>query len=203
MHASAKPAGRVLQAVERGVQPPVEGVEVVRPTVREAGLGIRPHAFVRIQLRRVGRKKLEVETRVASAEFPNRLSFVDRGVVHEGDHVAPQMAQQLAEEGADVGLADVVAMASEMEPHPPSHRADRQPGDHRQAIVPIAVVDPRRLSAGSPGPPEGWNQEEPRLVDEDEVRPPARCVFFTWGQRVRFQRAMRSSSRSSARRSGF
>jgi hypothetical protein len=35
------------------------------------------------------------------------------------------------------------------------------------------------------------------------MRFPARCVFFTCGQRVRFQRSMRSSSRSNARRSGF
>ena len=33
-------------------------------------------------------------------------------------------------------------------------------------------------------PTQRGDQEEPRLVDEDEVRLPARCVFFTCGQRA-------------------
>ena len=141
--------------------------------------------------------------RVAATQLPNRFAFVDRGIVEDRDHVAPQVTQQVSEEDADVGVADVVAMATEVKSHPPAHGADREPGADGQTIVAVAVVDPGGLSARSPGPPKRWNQEEPRLVDEDEVRLPARCVFFTCGQRVCFQPAMRSSSRSSARRSGF
>ena len=101
------------------------------------------------------------------------------------------------------GGRDVVAMAAEVKSYPPADSGHRQPGDDGEAIVAIPVRDPRCLSARSPGPPKRRDQEEPRLVETDEVRLPARCVFFTWGQRVRFQRSMRSSSRSSARRSGF
>ena len=203
MDASTKSAGRLLQGAERGVQSPVEGIQIVGPTVGQTGLGIGPHGFVWIQLWRVGRKELEVEPRVAATQLPNRFALVDRSIVEERDHVAPQVVQQVAEEVADVGLADIVAMATEVKSHSPAHGADREPGNDGQTIVAVAVVDPGRLSARSPGPPKRRNQEEPRLVDEDQVRTPARCVFFTCGQRVRFQRSMRSSSRSSARRSGF
>lgn len=203
MDASPKPTRRLLQGAERGVQSPVEGIQIVGATVGQASLGIRPHCFVGIQLRCVGREELEVEPRIAATQLPHGFALVDRGVVEDRDHVAPQVPQKVAEEVADVWLTDVVTMATEVKSHPPAHGADREPGDDGQPIVAVAVVDARGLSAGSPGPSKRRNQEEPRLVDEDEVRPPARCVFFTCGQRVRFHPAMRSSSRSSARRSGF
>ena len=173
-----------------------------RPLARRA-LASRPHAFVGIQLRGVGREKLEVEPPEAAAQRSDRFALVDRGIVEDHDHVPPQVAQQMTEEIADVGVADVVAMATEVKSYPPAHRTDRESRDDRETIVPVAMVDPRSLSPWCPRPPKRWNQEEPRLVDEDQVRLPARCVFFTCGQRVRFHRSMRSSSRSSARRSGF
>lgn len=203
MDTSTKPAGRLLQRVECGVQAPVEGIEVVGSTIGQAGLGSCPHGFIGIEFGGVGWEILEVEPRVAAAQLPNRFAFVDRGIVEKNDHVASQVAQQMAEEVADVGAANVVVMATKVKPHLPAHGADRQPGDDGEAIVAVAVVDPRGLSARRPGPTKRRDQEEPRLVDEDEVRLPARCVFFTCGQRVCFQRPMRSSSRSSARRSGF
>ncbi len=203
MDAPPEAGWRALESVQGGVESAVEGSEVVGSPVREASLGVRPHAFVRVQLGRVGREELQVKPRVAAAQLSHRRPLVDRGVVQEHDDVAPQVTQEMEEEGADVGLADVVAMAAEVEPDAVAHGADREPGDDGEAIVSVTVVDAGRLAAGSPGPAEGWNQEEARFVEEDEVRPPARCVFFTCGQRVRFQRSIRSSSRSSARRSGF
>ena len=181
----------------------MESIQVVGSAIGQAGLGIGPNAFVGIQLRGVGREKLEVEPREAAAQRSDRFALVDRGIVEDHDHVPPQVAQQMAEEIADVSVADVVAMATEVKSYPPAHGTDRQSRDDRETIVPVAMVDPRCLSPRRPRPSKRWNQEEPRLVDEDDVRPLARCVFFTCGQRVRFQRSMRSSSRSRARRSGF
>lgn len=203
MHATAEARRGALEPVERGVEPTGESDQVIGSPVGEACLGIGPHAFVRIQLGRVGRQELQVEPGEAAAEFANRRPLVNRSVVQEHDDVAPQVAQQVAEEGADVGLADVVAVAAEVEPQAAAHGADRNPGDDREAIVSVAVMDAGRLAARGPGPPQGRNQEEARFVDEDEVRLPARCVFFTCGQRFRFHRSIRAPSRSSARRSGF
>ena len=192
-----------MEGGQGGVEPTGEGGQVIGAPVRKARLGIGPNAFVRIELGRVGREKLEVKPRVAVAELSDRRALVDRRVVQQHDNVTPQVTQEMAEEGADVGLADVVAVAAEVEPDAVAHGTDRKPGDDGETIVAIAVVDAGRPAARSPGPAQGRDQEEARFVDEDEVRFPARCVFFTWGQRVRFQRSIRCSSRSSARRSGF
>lgn len=193
----------MLEAVQGGVEATVEGVEIVGATVGQASLGVRPHGLVRIELGGIGREELLVETRVTAAQLPDRLALVNRSVVHKHDQVAAQVAQEIAEEGTDVGLLDVVAMAAEVESYALANGTDRDGGDDGEAIVSVAVVDARGLATGRPGPPQGGDQEEARFVGEDEVRPPARCIFFTCGQCVRFQRSMRSSSRSSARRSGF
>lgn len=203
MHTPAQPPWRSLEGAKRRVESLVQDVEIVRAAIGQPSFGIGPHAFVGVELGRVGWKELEMEARIAAAQIANRLSFVDRGIVEDGDHVASEVTQHVTEERAHLGLADVVAMATEVEAHPAAHWADRQSRDDRQTVVPVVVGDRRCLSARRPGPPKGRDQEEPRLVDEEEMRLPARGVFFTCGQRVRFHRSMRSSSRSSARRSGF
>ncbi len=73
MDASTKPAGLLLQGAKRGVQAPGEGIQIVGPTIGQTGLGIGPHAFVWIQLRRVGWEELEMEPRVAATQLPNRF----------------------------------------------------------------------------------------------------------------------------------
>ncbi len=72
-----------------------------------------------------------MKPRVTTARISDRRPLVDRGVVEEPDDVAPQLTQEMAEEGADVGLADVVTVAAEVEPHAVAHGADRKPGDDR------------------------------------------------------------------------
>ncbi len=54
------------------------------------------------------------------------------------------------------------------------------------AIMPVAMVNDGRLAARSPGLSYRWDQEEARLVDEDDVGTQPRSVFFTLGQVRRF-----------------
>ncbi len=91
-----------MESGEGGVEPAVEGRQVVGAPVGEASLGVRPHAFVRIQFGRVGREGLQVKPRVAAAKLSNRRPLVDQGVVQDHDDVALQVTQEMAEEGADV-----------------------------------------------------------------------------------------------------
>ena len=70
------PGRTLFEAVERGVEAAVEGIEIVGATAGEASLGVCPDDFVRIELRGVGWKELEVEARVTATHRPNRLVSV-------------------------------------------------------------------------------------------------------------------------------
>ena len=58
--------------------------------------------------------------------------------------------------------------------------------DHGDAIMSVAVMNDGRLAARSPGLSYRGDQEEARLVDEDDVGTQPRSVFFTRGQVRRF-----------------
>jgi hypothetical protein len=137
------------------------------------------------------------------ADFSNPFSFVNARVVPDDEDVPAKVAQQVPEKFADLVVSDVFRVAPEVQADAPTPGSDGDARNHGDAIMPVAMMNDRRLSARSPGLSYRGNQEEPRLVDEDDVGTQPRSVFFTRGQFVRFQRSMTSSFRSSARRSGF
>src|SRR5512136_509278 len=73
----------------------------------------------------------------------------------------------------------------------------------RDPIMTIAMQYDRGLSHRTPSLVDRGNQEEARFVDEDEMGCQPCGVFFTRGQTDRFHFSMATSSRSTARRSGF
>ncbi len=201
--ASPKAALGSLDVSKRAAKVTTHHGEVVGATVGETPFGVGPDGFVGVELWGVGRKEFEMQPREPAADFPNPFSFVNAGVVPDDDDGTAEMAQQVAEESAHLAIADVVRVALEVQADAPTPGSKRDARDHGDAIMPVAMMNDGRLTARSPGLSHCGDQEEARLVDEDDVGTQPRSVFFTRGQFVRFQRSMNSSSRSSARRSGF
>ncbi len=177
--------------------------DVVGATIGEASFRVGPDGFIGIELRSVGRKQFEMEPRIPSADFSDPFSFMNARVVPDYDDVPAEMAQQVAEKIAHLVVPDVLHVALEVQANALAADRDGDSRDHRDAIVPVAMTEERRLPARRPGLPNRGNQEEARLVDENDVGTQPRSVFFTCGQFLRFHRSIFSSSRSKARRSGF
>ena len=137
------------------------------------------------------------------ADLSNSVSFVNARVVPDDEDVPAKGAHQIPEEFADLVVSDVPHVALEVQADALTPGGDGDARNDGDAIMPVAMMNEGRLSARSPGLSHRGNQEEARLVDEDDVGTQPRSVFFTRGQFVRFQRSMTSSFRSSARRSGF
>ena len=179
-------------------------VEIIRPPVREAAFGQAPHRFVRIELGRISRKMREVQAWELAAEVADRLAPVNPTPVPEHDDRAAQVVQQVAEELEHIRVFEVLLEEeAPVEAEPPAHRTHRQAGDHRDFIALIAMADDRRQAARRPRFVDARDQQEPRLIDEDEMGAQPRGVFFTRGHSTRFQCSIAASSRSSARVSGF
>ena len=80
----------------------------MRPTVGERALRELPHALVGVEFGGITRKAVEVEPGIAGLERANRLAAVDGAVVPDHDHGAAEMTEQVAEEGAHLGVLDVL-----------------------------------------------------------------------------------------------
>ena len=203
MDASSKTALGPLDVSKRAAKMTTHGGDVVWATVGETPFSVGPDGFVGVELRGVGRKEFEVQSRESATDFSNPFSFVNAGVVPDHDDVPAEVAQQVSEEFAHLVVPDVLRVALEVQTDAPAAGRNGYSRDHGDAIMPVAMMNDGRLPAGSPGLSHRGDQEEARLVDEDDVGTQPRSVFFTRGQFLRFQRSIFSSSRSRARRSGF
>ncbi len=203
MDASSKAALGPLDVSKRAAKMTTHHGEVVGPTVGQTPFGVGPDGFVGVELRGVGRKVFKMHSRKSAADFPNGFSFVNAGVVPDDEDVPAKVAQQVPEKFADLVVSDVLRVAKEVQADTSTPGSNREARDHRDAIMPVAMMKEGCLTARRPGLSHRGDQEEARLVDEDDVGTQPRSVFFTRSQSLRFQRSIFSSSRSRARRSGF
>ena len=179
-----------------------EVVERVGAAIGQRTLGQRPDALIGIDLRSIRGEVLEMDARVARAEFGQRPA-VDASIVQQHDDVAAEVAPQLTDEGVHLLVSDVVPVELVVQAEAPPAGTDGNAGDHGDLVAPRAVAQHRRTATWRPGLEDRGQEQEARFVGKDEVGVQARGLFFTAGQCTRFQRAMAASSRSAARRSGF
>jgi len=143
------------------------------------------------------------QPRVLPQQVSQGFPVMGSGVVQQGNHWPSQMPQQVAEKRTDFLLPDVLEVKLVEEAQPLALRADRDPGNHRDLVPPITMLDHRRLTARRPGLGDMRDQQESGFIRKDYMGAQPRGVFFTRGQSFCFQRAMAPSSRSMARVSGF
>lgn len=164
-------------SVERKPEVTSQFVEVVGSPVRQSLLRKLPHAFVGIELRCVAGEGVEVKSREATTQAPNRLAPVDRTPIPKQYHRAAEMAEQMPDELANLGMLDVLRVKAVVQAEMATARADGEPRDDGDPISPLAVVQERRPSARGPGLVHTGDQEEARLVGEDEVGTQPRGFF--------------------------
>jgi hypothetical protein len=128
---------------------------------------------------------------------------VGLAIVPEHNDVAPQVAEQVTQELADLGLLDVLAVKPAVQPQPAARGADGHGGNGRDPVVLVAVADDWRLAARPPGAANRRNQEIPGFVDKSDMGAQPRRVFFMRGQSLFFHASIAASSRCVARISGF
>jgi len=201
--AAPEALGGAADSVER--QPEVTpelalgvGTPVGEPLLREL-----PDAFIGVELGGVAGEAIEVEAGEGATQRTDRISLVNGSVVPYEDDRSSKMAKQISKEGADLGVLDVLDVEGVVQAETSPARAHRDAGDDRDSIAPLPVVEQGRLAPGRPGLAHARNQEEARLVDEDQVGTQPRGFFLMRGHSSRFQRSIASSFRSKARRSGF
>lgn len=146
---------------------------------------------------------LDVQTVMATLEFGQRLSVVGLRVVQDGDHVATQVPQQIAKKHANLIVPNVVEVKLVEKAQALELGTDGDSRDDGDFVTAVTVPVHRSLAARRPGLDHIRDQQESGFVGKDDVGAQPRSVFFTRGHSFRFQRSIASSSRSTARFSGF
>ena len=88
----------------------------IRTPVGEGLLRQLPDAFVGVQLGCVAREVVQLKPRKTTAESPDHLPLVDRSAVPDQEDRASQMAEEVTQELAHLGMLDVLRMETEVEP---------------------------------------------------------------------------------------
>jgi len=202
---NARPQGRLarFQIGEREQKFFPQLFLIVRPAIGQGPLCLRPNALTGVEFGRVRGEVFQTQAGMPTAQLANRLALVRAPVVPDHNHGARQMAQQMAQEVADLGLLDVFFMQLIKQTDVLALGTDREAADHRNALVLLMMAHHGRLAARRPSFAHRGDQEEPRLVEEDKIGAQPLGVFFIRGHCVRFHSSMAASLRSRARFSGF
>ena len=177
--------------------------DIMSLAVRESLLGQLPDSLVGVELRRIGRKALQVNPLGASTKLAHELAAVGIAAVPQHEDVAADLPEQLSEEVAGLALSDVVRVELEVKVEALAAWRHRNPRDDRDPVASIPVVNGGRLTERSPSTGDRGGQLKARLVGEDEVGAQPLGVFFTRGQSSRMKRRIAALSRSSAFFCGF
>jgi len=203
MNAPTELALRLTQASQGLGERDGEFIEVVRSAVGQVVVGLTPDAFVGVEFRGIGRETFQMKATVATTELSDRFALVRLAIVPHDDEVAAEVAEQVAQELAGLGLLDVLTMQLEIQADAPAVGTDGEGRDGRNLVVLVVIPGPRGLAARPPGSPNRGDQQEAGFVDEGDMGPQPRGVFFRRGQSRHFHCSMAASSRCNARRSGF
>lgn len=157
--------GATPQAADGEPQLPAQFVEILTAAVPKLDpLEVVPDAFIRVEVRCVGRQLNEVEPRGCSRcqKVADGVPTVNRRSVPDDEQLARNLAQQLVEEGDHVCPADGVILDVGEEP---ALRRDR--ADNGEVIVGERRTQHRRLSTGGIGARHERQGVEAGLVYEE------------------------------------
>lgn len=177
--------------------------EIVSLAIREALLGQPPDSLVGVELRRVGRKALQVNPPRPSAELPYEPPSMRIPTVPQDEDVTRDLPEQRSQEVAGLELSDVLRVELKVKVEALAAGRNRDSRDDGDPVASIEVMNRGRLADRSPGARDRGGQLEARLVGEDEVGTQPLGVFFTRGQSFWMKWRISALLRSSAFFCGF
>lgn len=196
--------GTVLADVVQGLHHRRQQLrEIVGLAIREALFGQFPDAFVRVELRRIGRESLEMDSLRAGAELTHEPTAVRIPTVPQHKDVTADLAKQGTQELTGLELPDVVRVELKVKVEALAAGRNRDARDDGHPVASVEVMNRGRVAHGSPGASDGESQLEARFVGEDEVGAQPLGVVFTRGQSSRAKRRISVLLRSSAFFCGF
>jgi len=137
-------------------------------------LEVTPHVFHRVELRCVRRQPLDREPRIDRPPVLQLLAAMSIESIPYQNDVPAKMTEQIAQEGNDLGRADVfVRMPVQEQPQVmPFGREGQRPDGGNLFVASCTVMKDGGLASRSPRPTNGRKHEKTSFIDENDV-----CAF--------------------------
>lgn len=108
-------------------------------------------------------------------DFPAPM---DGSSIPQQDHRSPKMPEQVFEEGLHIQSREIAGATLKIEGQPSSFGRDRQGADCRDPVLFVEIVNERRLSFWGPGAGHVGDEQEARLIEEDQMGATSFGVFL-------------------------
>ena len=148
---------------------PMELIQTARRAVGQRGIALTPHEFGRVKLRRVGREPLHLDSRTLRQVALNFLAPVDGASIPQENDRAPEMFEQMLQERDDMQSREIIAAQPDIEADALAVRRNAERVDGRDLVLPVEIVQVRRLSTKRPSALNVGDKQKPTLVEEDQV----------------------------------
>lgn len=143
-------------------------------------LEIAPYAFLRIQLRRIGRKRVYRQSAVSLDETLHHFGSMGCDPIPQHDHISSKMNQDVSQKSKYFLLRNVgIRVPMKIESQASALGRNRQPADTGDFFVASrAMMENRRLAFGSPGAFDRRKHAKAAFVHKYEMSPFTSGVFL-------------------------
>jgi hypothetical protein len=119
-----------------------------------------------------------MNSRVLKKKLFDFLSPMDGGSIPQQDHGPPEMFEQFFKERPNIQTGEIPCPELQIKSQPSSFRGYRQRTDRGNPILFVQVVEDRSFPFWSPGTTNVWNEQEARLINEDQMGSKSFGVFL-------------------------
>src|SRR3990170_3185337 len=122
-----------------------------RCAIRHLPVHMTPQILNRIKFRSVGRKSLCQNTGMFPKERLHSLALVNGSTIPKQSNGSSNMPQEVLQEGGNVLIIKVPWAETQVKPRPCSLRRSADSPESGDTILPVKVIQYRRLSPRRPG----------------------------------------------------
>lgn len=169
---------RRLRLLEGRAQQPVEPRHILRGAVRQAAVALAPDMLSRVKLRGVSLEGLHVNPGMPVKEVLNLATPVNRALIPEKDNRPSEVSKEGLEETPEIEAVETPLLQAHVEGQVVPLGRDRKGADGGDVALLVEIPGIGRLAFGRTSPFKVRDEEEPTLVEEDQVRPPPLGVFL-------------------------
>lgn len=147
-------------------------------TVGQGSVSLVPNIFSRIKLGGIGRKVFHMNSWIPNKTLFNFLSAVNGGPIPQQDHGSPEMFEQPLEERPNIQTGEIPCPKPKIKSQPLSLWGYQQGTDRGNPVLFVEVIEDGGFPFRSPSATNVWNEQEARLINEDQMGSTSFGVFL-------------------------